>query len=73
MAVKRAGGVLTLLDSPGTTRAEDRAAAVVLAGHARDAAELRQWLEICGLLPYGHRPQTNFVPRGPVVTGYRRP
>jgi hypothetical protein len=33
----------------------------------------RDLLMACGLLPYDHKRQTNFVPRGPVVTGYRRP
>ncbi len=30
--------------------AQARHAAGVLAGHARDAAELRDWLETCGLV-----------------------
>lgn len=34
----------------GGMTAEQRSAAVVVAGHARDAAELRRWLEILGLM-----------------------
>jgi hypothetical protein len=44
------------LTAPGfTTEAETRSAARVLAGNARDAAELRDWLEICGMRPYAGR------------------
>jgi hypothetical protein len=44
------------LTAPGfTTEAETRSAARVLAGNARDAAELRCWLEICGMRPYAGR------------------
>ena len=42
------------LTAPGfTTEAETRTR--VLAGNARDAAELRCWLEICGMRPYAGR------------------
>lgn len=64
---------LALLGSPGTSPEEDREAALTLAAWARDAGELRAFLEACGLLPYDHKPRTNFMPRGRVITGYRRP
>jgi hypothetical protein len=34
------------------TTEQDRTAAVVMAGHARNATELREWLEMTGLAPW---------------------
>ena len=65
----RAMALLRLL---GTTEDEDRAAAYALAWGARDAAELRMFLQMCGLLAYDAKPRTNFVAQ-PMASAYRRP
>lgn len=61
-----------LLNSPGTTPGQDRAAAVTLACHARDVGDLRLLLQACGLLPYEAKPRTGFQQK-PQRTAYRRP
>lgn len=47
-----AGDMNTLLDSPGTTPAQARDAALTLAEWARDGDELALWLEMCGLAEF---------------------
>jgi hypothetical protein len=44
--------------------AQARGAAFVLAGRARDAAELRAWLEIIGLIPAPSRSRGETGPSG---------
>jgi hypothetical protein len=49
-------------------------AALVLAGGARHAAELRDWLEITGLIPAGHLPRRKPAAGcANTVVNYRRP
>lgn len=52
-----------LLAPIGVSKEHTRAAALVLAGRARDAAELRDWLEMTGLIP-GGQPSRRKPPRG---------
>ena len=44
--------------------AQARSASLVLAGRARDAAELRDWLEIFGLVPVPSRSRGETGPSG---------
>ena len=54
------------------TECEVGSAVRVLAGYARDAAELTTWLQMCGLLPYDAKPRTSFIPAAR-SSSYRRP
>src|SRR6185437_7629028 len=54
-------------------RQEEAKAMRAIAGRARDAEDCRLLLEACGLLAYEGKPRTSFVPRGRVITAYRRP
>ena len=53
-----------LLRNPGIDEGEAIGCARFLAGRASDAAELRVWLEMLGLIPYASKPRTEFIPGG---------
>ena len=65
----------TLEDPPEISISEAHEAARFLAGYARNAAELRDWLKMCGLFPYEHGPRSGKTPAGCATTtvSYRRP
>jgi hypothetical protein len=63
-----------LLTLPDMNPAAMRPAALILAGRARDAAELREWLQMTGLLPgETHPPRRTPGGRRNRTTGYERP
>jgi len=61
-----------LMRLTGTTEEENHAAACTLAFYARDAAELRMFLQMCGLLPADAKPRHHRIPRAAALQ-YQRP
>jgi hypothetical protein len=65
----------SLNGEPHISISEARGAAMFLGGYAKDAAELRGWLKMLGLLPYKASPRSNRPPDGCATTNvsYERP